>query len=95
MSKKHFIALAEAIRMSNAKFTHEQLTVLADFCKSQNGNFLRERWLGYIAGTNGPSGGTIKAKRWDRSRCMEQVCTCHDETAEPYSCSSCGCGGAK
>lgn len=33
---------------------------LADFCRSQNSQFNRERWLGYIAGENGPSGGTVK-----------------------------------
>jgi hypothetical protein len=32
---------------------------LADWCQSQNSNFNRERWLGYIAGENGPSGGKI------------------------------------
>ena len=32
---------------------------LADFCKSQNGQFDRERWLNYIAGTHGPNGGKI------------------------------------
>jgi len=31
--------------------------VLADFCESQNPKFNRERWLGYIAGTNGKNGG--------------------------------------
>lgn len=36
---------------------------LADFCKSQNGRFDRERWLGYIAGENGPNGGAVKVIR--------------------------------
>lgn len=30
---------------------------LADWCAAQNPRFNRGRWLGYIAGTNGPSGG--------------------------------------
>lgn len=30
---------------------------LADFCAAQNGNFKRDRWLGYIAGECGPNGG--------------------------------------
>lgn len=30
---------------------------LADFCLEQNPAFNRARWLGYIAGENGPSGG--------------------------------------
>lgn len=61
MTKKNFIELAEAIRTHNrysdAPFTKEQLDVLASFCKSQNSAFMKERWLGYIAGENGPSGG--------------------------------------
>lgn len=64
MSKKDFIALADAIRRHNKanpfdrfEFTKDQIDTLADFCQSQNPNFNRERWLGYIAGTNGPSGG--------------------------------------
>ena len=67
MTKKHFIALADAIKQQNADakvchaphsvFKPSQLTALADFCAAQNSNFNRERWLGYIAGTNGPSGG--------------------------------------
>lgn len=28
-----------------------------EFCMEQNNNFNRERWLGYIVGTNGPNGG--------------------------------------
>lgn len=70
MTKKHFIALADAIRVHNASkrdvwgknaermcFNDEQLGALADFCQSQDPNFNRERWLGYIAGTNGKNGG--------------------------------------
>jgi hypothetical protein len=34
--------------------------VLADFCAAQNPKFNRERWLGYIAGTNGKNGGAAK-----------------------------------
>lgn len=69
MTKKHFIALADAIRKQNAHgcsdasqtgwtaYTADQIETLADFCKAQNSNFNRERWLGYIAGTNGKNGG--------------------------------------
>ena len=71
MSKKDFIALADAIREHNSmidssdldyhgQFTPEQLVALADFCQSQNPNFKRERWLAYIAGQCGPNGGQIK-----------------------------------
>jgi hypothetical protein len=30
---------------------------LADFCQSQNAQFKRDRWLGYIRGECGPNGG--------------------------------------
>lgn len=69
MTKKHFIALADAIRKFNltAKengfgigFTAMQTDALADFCASQNRHFKRERWLGYIAGTNGKNGGKVR-----------------------------------
>jgi hypothetical protein len=68
MSKKDFIALADAIREHNRlnpndQFTAEQLSTLGDFCKAQNSNFMRERWTGYISGDNGPSGGSRKAGR--------------------------------
>jgi hypothetical protein len=33
---------------------------LADYCKSQNGAFNRERWMAYINGECGPNGGAIK-----------------------------------
>jgi hypothetical protein len=67
MTKKHFIALADSIREHNKvmrvvfaermTFNTEQIDALADFCAQQNSNFNRERWLGYIAGTNGKNGG--------------------------------------
>jgi len=30
---------------------------IADFCATQNSRFDRARWLGYVAGDNGPNGG--------------------------------------
>ena len=62
MSKKDFIALADYIRTSDVAWTDTQLDILASFCKSQNGRFLRERWLGYIRGENGPNGGAIQRR---------------------------------
>ena len=70
MNKKQFIALAELLqklepinlRQQDARATPEHRCwetmrdVLADFCQLQNGNFKRERWLDYIAGTCGPNG---------------------------------------
>jgi hypothetical protein len=60
VSKKHFIALADYLRDTEGyceAFTPTQLEHLANFCHSQNPAFKRERWLGYIAGTNGKNGG--------------------------------------
>ncbi len=64
VTKKHFIALADAIKDHNKQFDQhgdgfndKYLETLADFCSAQNPNFNRERWLGYIAGTNGKNGG--------------------------------------
>ena len=64
MSKRHFIALADTIRIHNnvfgafgERFTDRQIAELADFCKQQNSNFNRERWISYIAGECGPNGG--------------------------------------
>ena len=62
MSKKHFIALADAIKTANyfpdsPVFSQEAIKALADFCQSQNSDFKRERWLKYIAGECGKNGG--------------------------------------
>jgi len=59
MSKKHFIALADAIK-KQGNFQLDHLETLAEFCRSQNSNFKRERWLSYIAGECGPNGGKVK-----------------------------------
>ena len=66
MGKKQFIALAAMIVDHHGfaddsdyhhHFTEDQIEALAVFCEMQNPAFNRSRWLGYIAGTNGPSGG--------------------------------------
>lgn len=80
MTKKHFIALADCIRLElppviNAlvgtgtratQYGPKNIDVavvdavaeaLADFCAQQNPQFDRARFLAYIAGTAGPSGG--------------------------------------
>lgn len=57
MSKKHFIALADAIRHFNqlpdirafdAEFTDAQIDALAQFCFTQNPRFNTNRWKEYI-----------------------------------------------
>lgn len=65
MSKKHFIAMADAIigfnSSSDRPFTEDQLNALARFCQSQNSNFNWSRWMSYIKGECGPSGGARHA----------------------------------
>lgn len=72
MSKKDFIALADAIKDHNRIASHPanrdnmprfdvyHLEVISQFCKSQNSNFMRDRWFDYINGECGPNGGAIK-----------------------------------
>jgi hypothetical protein len=66
MSKKHFIKLADTL----ASITRHDdgqtvefaavINALADFCEGQNPHFMRGRWLQYIAGECGPSGGRVR-----------------------------------
>jgi len=63
MTKKNFIALADWVIQYKGCFGEllpTQIEELADFCQVQNPKFNRERWLGYIAGTNGKNGGKSK-----------------------------------
>lgn len=66
MTKKDFIALADAIREAETGvrmhpyFLDAQLDILADFCAARNPRFNYERWLGYIRGECGPNGGAIR-----------------------------------
>ncbi len=69
MSKKHFIELADCLRQQKPeahwdanKMAQWQLDVnaIAEFCRRQNPRFNRQRWMDYINGECGPSGGAIK-----------------------------------
>ena len=75
MSKKDFIALANVVIETNHKIYYSAgpesvfgepvfgivaIHKIADFCASQNPRFNRDRWLSYIAGECGPSGGKVK-----------------------------------
>ena len=61
MTKKDFVALADALRIHNqaadgrTEFTPDHLRILADFCASQDPNFNRKRWIDYIAGECEPN----------------------------------------
>ena len=60
MTKKHFIRLAQYMRIAEARgepFTTSQLDHLADFCGEMNPRFNRELWLNYVRGLCGPGGG--------------------------------------
>lgn len=72
MSKKHFIALANVMRSVKYDSEHDgpeyaiapkafkrMVDRLANFCADQNPDFNRERWLSYLAGECGPSGGKL------------------------------------
>ena len=67
MSKQDFVALADAIREHNKyegdKFTDDQLNTLASFCRGRNSAFMESRWMDYIVGKCGKSGGAIKAPK--------------------------------
>jgi hypothetical protein len=69
MTKKDFIALADVLRNTkpdSPAYSEGYMVwtavrdLIADTCARDNPQFNRSRWLGYIAGTNGPSGGTVK-----------------------------------
>ena len=65
MTKKHFIELADVLRLEikpriPADAFEVVLSEICGFCRSQNGRFDDDRFRGYVAGTCGPNGGTIK-----------------------------------
>lgn len=59
MTKKDFIALADAIRGTNP--SKAVLDALVRFCRQQNPAFNESRWRDYLAGKCGPSGGNRKS----------------------------------
>ena len=66
MSKKDFIALADALRESGA--TQTVLDAIAALCAADNPRFNRARWFGYIKGTCGPSGGAPRPGKGTQTR---------------------------
>lgn len=72
MSKKHFIALADALRAQKPadhwdpkqKVQWElDVKAVASICAHFNYNFNRDLWMRYVNGECGPSGEAIKEKR--------------------------------
>ena len=60
VTKKHFIDLADFIKERRKFFPDDTIEELAVWLHSQNGNFLRGRWMGYIKGECGPGGGEVR-----------------------------------
>lgn len=60
MTKKDYIALADIIRdTGHDNWSSEQVSAIANYCESQNPNFSKSRWIGYIHGECGPNGGKV------------------------------------
>ena len=66
MTKKDFIALADALRAEKPgenpnKIQQWELDVraIADLCAATYPRFKRERWLRYVNGQCGPNGGAL------------------------------------
>ena len=76
MTKRDFIALADAMRRvlvervsdtpEQAGIRYDVRQVLMAFCQNQNPAFNRERWLAYLRGECGPSGGNVARTRQGR-----------------------------
>lgn len=61
MSKKDFIALADALRPVLDDIKPSMLERIEGFCQQQNPLFKVERWRGYLRGECGSGGGKVKA----------------------------------
>ena len=68
MTKKNFIALADALKSEqpwtnwdpNKRIQWElDVRAVANVCQTSNPRFNRQRWMEYIAGKCGPNGGGI------------------------------------
>lgn len=62
MTKKDFIDLADTLRpvVKQGELSAEALNAIIYFCKKQNRNFMEGRWLDYMEGKCGPSGGRVR-----------------------------------
>jgi hypothetical protein len=70
MSKKDFIALADAIKNMTVGPEEKRNIAegLCDTLRRSNPRFMRDRFMGYVMGENGPSGGSVKPKGTPRPR---------------------------
>ena len=59
MSKQDFVALADAIRLELCGFRMVYDESTPDV---PDPNFMRERWIDYIAGKCGKNGGAVKTR---------------------------------
>lgn len=87
MSKKDFIALADALRpVLDGVYTNRDIRILDALCafmRGQNPNFMESRWRDYLAGECGPSGGKVK---------KASVSSIHHTSANaPKTGEPCGC----
>lgn len=75
LTKKHFIALADALRpvLMNKGREAEIIDALCDFMRSQNPQFKRDRWLAYLRGECGSGGGAIKHKAAKCLLCCKKI----------------------
>ena len=60
MTKKDFIALADALRPVYMKYGLIDVETLARAISTIEPRFKKDRWLGYLFGTCGPSGGVVR-----------------------------------
>ena len=66
MTKKDFVALADAMRRAGLSDLNGLISArgiveaLCGFMRAQNGQFKEDRWRAYLAGECGPGGGAVK-----------------------------------
>ena len=96
MSKRDFIALADALRAEKPgdnwnpnKKTQWELDVkaIANVCAASNPRFKQERWMSYIAGECGKNGGRLATEPRQRVTCDQ----CQMLSINGVACHETGC----
>jgi hypothetical protein len=70
MSKKDFIALADAIKTMSVG-PEEKRNIAEGLCstlRASNPRFMKDRFMGYVMGENGPGGGAVKPQGTPRPK---------------------------